>query len=174
MQDLSCSTLRHSWRWCRTKHHLALLHPPVQPGLDVFVCLWHNMGLLCVLASSLWGEDGNWNKKNRLFQLFLLDTWAFHVEEGRMMAKSHGPEAFSSCNCQVLVCCWELCSLSHPIYIYFLLFLELLDSWRLRLAWSDMGQEVTSLETPAALQEQTHPARSWLVRSGVVGPTEHP
>ena len=91
------------------------------------------------------------------------------------MTKLRGPEDFSSSNCQVLVCCRELCSLSHPIYISFFLFLIRSVSWRMRLAWSDAGREGTrSEETPAALWEQSHPVRPRLVKSGVMGPAEHP
>lgn len=40
--------------------------------------------------------------------------------------------------------------------------------------WSDVGWEGTcSGEIPAALWEQSHSLRPWLVRSGVVGPAEH-
>lgn len=31
------------------------------------------------------------------------------------MTKQRGPEDFSSCNCQVLLCC-QTCSISRPIY----------------------------------------------------------
>lgn len=38
------------------------------------------------------------------------------------------------------------------------------------LAWSDVGWEGTCLEeTPAALQEQSHPVCPWLLRSGMGG-----
>lgn len=40
-------------------------------------------------------------KRNRLFQFFLLDTWAVRVGEGRAMTKPRGLEDFSSSNCQV-------------------------------------------------------------------------
>lgn len=46
------------------------ISPLVQPGLDAFVRLWHNVGLLCVLASSVWGEDGNWIKKEQAVPAF--------------------------------------------------------------------------------------------------------
>lgn len=61
-------------------------------------------------------------KRNRLFQFFLLDTWAVRVGEGRAMTKPRGLEDFSSSNCQVPVCYWELClcSLSNPIYFVYI------------------------------------------------------
>lgn len=87
------------------------------------------------------------------------------------MTKQRGPADFSSSNCQVPVCC-QMCSLSHPLEVYFAVISESFDSWRTRLVWLDVGQEGTrSEETPAALQQQSHPQ---LVRSGVEGPAEHP
>lgn len=81
--------------------------------------------MCCAFQPAVYGERMETGlKRNRLFQLFPLDTWAFRVGEGRVMAKPHGPEDFSSSNCQVPVCCRELCSVSHPIYIYFFLFLS--------------------------------------------------
>lgn len=57
---------------------------------------------------------------------------------------------------------------SRVLFTLFVLIFESLRSWRMRLAWLDVGWERTCLEeTPAALQEQSHPFCPWLVRSGV-------
>lgn len=73
------------------------------------------------------------------------------------MTKPRGPEDFSSPNCQVLVCCWALCSLSHPIYISFFLFFALLNSWRL---WLGAGREGDTLGGDTSSSSGVKPPRS--------------
>lgn len=116
-------------------------------------------------AFQLRGEAGNWFKKEQAVPAFFIHYLG--VREGRVMTKQRGPEDLSSCNCQVLLCC-QMRSISCPIL--FLWSFESLGSWRMVLVWSDVGWEGTCLEeTPAALQEQSHPDCPWLVRSGVEG-----
>lgn len=68
-------------------------------------------------------------------------------------------------------CCFAVSRAPSPVlFTLFLLIFESLRSWGMQLAWLDVGWEGTCLEeTPAALQEQSHPVCPWLVRSGVGG-----
>lgn len=99
-----CSTALDS----RAEHHLALLHPSHPAGSGCIHLPLAQRGHLVRFSSEERMETRL--KRNRLFS-----TQYLGVREGRVMTKQRGPEEFSSCNCQVLLCC-QMCSISHPIY----------------------------------------------------------